>query len=79
MSCQLAKHYDLPFNDSSVIACAPFDFIHYDIWESIFCATIGGLKYFVIFVDDYSYYTWFYLMKHRYELFHVYTNLSCMI
>lgn len=31
VSCQLAKHHALPFNDTNSISSAPFDLIHFDI------------------------------------------------
>ena len=41
--------------------------------------TMGGSKYFVVFVDDYSHYTWIYLMKNRYQISQIISNFAAMI
>jgi hypothetical protein len=54
VSCQLAKQPALSFNNSDSFSHASFDLIHSDIWGPSPTATVGGSKYFVIFVDDFS-------------------------
>uniref|UniRef100_A0A2N9EVF0 Integrase catalytic domain-containing protein n=1 Tax=Fagus sylvatica TaxID=28930 RepID=A0A2N9EVF0_FAGSY len=56
-----------------------FDLIHSDIWGPSPTATVGGSKYFVIFVDDFSRYTWIYLMHNRSELAQIYRTFAQMI
>ena len=65
LSCQLAKQPTLRFNTSTSISHAPFDLIHFDIWGPSPNTTIGASKYFVIFVDDFTCFTWLFLMKYR--------------
>ena len=69
----------LPFNNSDSIAKAPFDLIHSDIWGPSPNPTMGGSRYFVIFVDDFSRYTWIYLMKNRSELPQIYYSIAAMV
>ena len=71
--CQLAKLHALPFNNNDSISQAP------DIWGPVPTTTMGGSRYFVIFVDDFSRYTWIYLLKNRSELQQVYYNFATMI
>ena len=42
-------------------------------------SSIGGSRYFVVFVDDYSRYNWIFHMKHRSELLQVYSNFAKMV
>ena len=63
MPCQLGKQTALPFNNSVSHALSSFDLIHSDVWGPSPIATQGGSRYFVIFVDDFSRYTWIYLFK----------------
>ena len=79
VSCQISKSHTLPFSLNDSISSAPFDMIHSDIWGPAPHDTIGGLKYYVIFVDDFSRYTWIYLMRNRSELFSVYSRFANMI
>ena len=69
MPCQFGKQTALPFNNNVSHALSSFDLIHYDVWGPSPISTPGGSRYFVIFVDDFSRYTWIYLFKNCYELY----------
>ena len=57
VSCQLGKQPALPFNSSESISTDIFDLIHSDVWGPSSVSSIGGSRYFVVFVDDYSRYS----------------------
>ncbi|KAL5752556.1 hypothetical protein ACOSQ2_023063 [Xanthoceras sorbifolium] len=78
-SCHFGKQTKLPFNNSVSFSSAPFDLIHSDIWGPSPIPTEGGSRYFVIFVDDFSRYTWIYLLHHRSELVSIYQTFHKMI
>ena len=79
VSCQLGKQPALPFNTSESISTDIFDLIHSDVWGPSSVSSIGGSRYFVVFVDDYSRYSWIFNMKHRSELLEVYSNFAKMV
>ena len=79
VSCQLGKQPALPFNTSESISTDIFDIIYFDVWGPSFVSSIGESRYFVIFVDDYSRYSWIFNMKHRSELLQVYFNFAKMV
>ena len=79
VSCQLGKQLALPFNTSESISTDIFDLIHSDVWGPSSVSSIGGSRYFVVFVDDYSRYSWIFHMKHRSELLHVYSNFAKIV
>jgi hypothetical protein len=79
MPCQLSKQPALPFNNSESIASATFNLIHSDVWGPSPVPTVGGSRYFVIFVDDFSRYTWIYLMKNRSEVLTIYRDFAKMV
>ena len=76
VSCQLAKQPTLSFNNSDSFPHTSFDLIHSDICVPSPTATVGGSKYFIIFVDDFSRCTWIYLMHNRSELAQIYRTFA---
>ena len=79
VSCQLGKQPVFPFNTSESISTDIFDLIHSDVWGPSSISSIGGSWYFVVFVDDYSSYSWIFNMKHHSELLQVYSNFAKMV
>jgi len=45
-----------------------FALVHYDIWGSVLAKFTFKISIFVTFIDDYSQYTWLFLMKNHFEL-----------
>ena len=79
MPSQFGKQTALPFNNSVSHALSSFDIIHSDVWGPSPISTPGRSCYFVIFVDDFSQYTWIYLFQNRYELYQIYRDFTKMI
>ena len=79
VSCQLGKQPTLPFNTSESISTTIFDLIHSDVWGPSSISSTGGSRYFVVFVDDYSRYSWIFNMKHCSELLQVYSNFAKIV
>ena len=79
MPYQFGKQTALPFNNSVSYALSSFDLIHFDVWGPSPISTLGGSRYFVIFMDDFSRYTWIYLFKNRSELYQIYRDFTKMI
>ena len=69
----------MPFNSSESISTDIFDLIHSDVWGSSPVSSIGGSRYFVVFVDDYSCYSWIFHVKHCSGLLQVYYNFVKMV
>ena len=69
----------MPFNTSESISTDIFDLIHSDVWGPSSISSIGGSQYFVVFVDDYSRYSWIFNIKHHFKLLQVYSNFTKMV
>nr|GEV58535.1 Gag-Pol polyprotein [Tanacetum cinerariifolium] len=63
--CKLAKFSSLSFQNSVSSSNAPFDLVHFDVWGPSPVSTKGGSRYYVSFIDNFTHYTWVYLMKRR--------------
>jgi hypothetical protein len=47
----------------------PLELIHSDVFGSVKQISLGGMRYMVTFVDDFSRYVWVYFMKEKSETF----------
>ena len=65
--CPLAKQSRLSFGTSSITSVKPFDLIHCDIWGPYKHPSLSGAHYFLTIVDDYSLFTWVFLMRYKDE------------
>jgi len=79
LNCKLAKQPALSFTNSDSISENPFSLIHSDTWGPSPIPSINGFRYFVLFVDDYSRFTWIYFLKRRSELSQIYITFANMI
>ncbi|GKV28220.1 hypothetical protein SLEP1_g37301 [Rubroshorea leprosula] len=79
VSYQSAKQPALSFSSSHSHSTAPFDLVHSDVWGPSPTPTMGGSRYFVLFIDDHTRFTWIYLMKSRSELSQIYIDFATMV
>ena len=69
ISCKLGKSKILPFPTHQSNVEKPFDMIHSDLWGMSPIISHANYKYFVIFIDDYSRFTWIYFLRSKDEVF----------
>ncbi|CAA7037227.1 unnamed protein product [Microthlaspi erraticum] len=77
-ACQTGKNVRLPFTSSSSIITKPFEIVHSDIWTSP-VSSFGGIKFYVIFVDQFSNYVWAYPLRRKSENFSKYLHFSALV
>jgi hypothetical protein len=70
-ACQQAKSHQLSYPKSFNTSKAPRELIFSNVWGPA-CAFIGRNKYYVIFIDDFSKFTWIYLLKHKFDVFQIF-------
>ena len=68
--CIFGKQHREMFPDGkSYRARTPLEIVHSDISGPVQTMSIGGCKYFLTFIDDYSRKTWVYFLKHKSNAF----------
>jgi hypothetical protein len=45
----------------------PLEMLHMDLFSPIAYISIGGNKYSLVIVDDYSHFTWVFFVQHKSE------------
>lgn len=66
-ACQYEKSHLLPFNLSTSHAQEPLDLIHSDVWGPAPINSSSGFRFYVLFIDDFSRYTWIFPLKQKSE------------
>lgn len=77
-ACQQAKSHQLPYSRSVSRSSAPLELVFSDVWGPA-PQSVGRFKYYVSFIDDYSKFTWIYLLKNKSEVFQVFTNFQHLV
>ena len=66
-SCNINKSHKLPFSTSSITSFSPLEIIFSDVWTSL-VASCDGFHSYVIFVDHYTKYIWFYPLRRKLDV-----------
>jgi len=77
-SCQLGKSKKLPFHHSTRISESLLQLIHSDLWTSP-VPSMSGYKYYALFVDDYSRYSWIYPLYTKAETFDAFVKFKALV
>ena len=65
---QMAKSHQLPYSRSTSESTAPLELIFSDVWGPG-PVSVGRQKYYVNFIDDFSKFSWIYLLKNKSGVF----------
>lgn len=71
-TCHLAKQKKLPFPISNFVTSSIFQLIHCGIWGPFQVQTMQRYKYFFTIVNDFSRFTWVYLLKQKSDVLDVF-------
>ena len=77
-ACQLNKSHKQPFLKSTLTSQRPLQLIYSDVWTSPIYS-IAGFKYYVIFVDHFSKYTWFYPLKKKSDVKPIFIRFKAIV
>jgi Reverse transcriptase (RNA-dependent DNA polymerase)/gag-polypeptide of LTR copia-type len=75
-SCCMAKAHQLPFSTSSSTSTSPLELVHSDVWGPSPVTSWNGYRYYIVFVDDFSKFTWIYFMATKGEVLSIFTRFK---
>ncbi|PKU86178.1 Retrovirus-related Pol polyprotein from transposon TNT 1-94 [Dendrobium catenatum] len=67
-ACELAKSHKLPFTSSISRSSSVLQLIHSDVWGPSSVISLQGYKYYIIFVDDFSRFSWLFPLTAKSEV-----------
>jgi hypothetical protein len=76
--CQLRKSKRQPSHASKRVSSQPLEIVHSDVWTSPI-QSISGYKYHVVFIDDWSRFTWIYPLHHKSEVFANFVKFKLLV
>jgi hypothetical protein len=78
-SCSIDKSHRLPFHKHGLTSSAPFDLIYTDVWRPSPQTSIQGHKYYVIFIDHFTKYVWFFPLCNKSDVKIIFPQFHKMI
>lgn len=77
--CQYGKAHRLPFERSSSRSNAPLELIHSDLMGPTRTPSYSGNSFMLIFIDDFSRYTWVYFLKNKSQVFSIFKEFKELV
>jgi transposase InsO family protein len=77
--CLIGKMHKLPFVNSQFQSTQPLELIHSDVWGPAPVNSSDGNKYYLLFVDDFSRFSWLYLLKHKSDVFSIFKSFKATV
>ncbi|KAK0606765.1 hypothetical protein LWI29_004059 [Acer saccharum] len=78
-ACLCNKSHKLPFGISTLISNKPFEILFTDVWGPAHIQSFDKNKYYVIFVDYFSKYTWLYPLKNKSDVPTVFRRFKLLV
>jgi transposase InsO family protein len=77
--CLAGKMHQLPFTVSTNKVTAPFQLVHADLWGPAPSVSLNGFKFYLVLVDEYTKFTWVYLLTHKSETFTLFKQFIALV
>ena len=71
--------HKLPFPKHVMSSTSPLQLVHNDVWGPTPVTSVLGYKFYVNFVDDFTRFTWLFLLKHKYEVLTVFLHFKALV
>ncbi len=77
--CLIGKMHKLPFVSSQFQSTQPLELVHSDVWGPAPVNSCNGYRYYLLFVDDYSRFSWLYLLKHKSDVLSTFKHFQATV
>ena len=77
-ACQKGKSHQLPYPRSTSTSSSPLKLVFFDVWGPA-PAFVGKNSFYVSFINDFSKFTWIYLLRHKSEVFQKFQDFQSMV
>uniref|UniRef100_A0A2N9G595 Integrase catalytic domain-containing protein n=1 Tax=Fagus sylvatica TaxID=28930 RepID=A0A2N9G595_FAGSY len=77
--CLAGKMHQLPFSVSTNKVTAPFQLVHADLWGPAPSVSLNGFKFYLVLVDEYTKFTWVYLLTHKSDTFPIFKQFLALV
>lgn len=78
-SCINAKMHKLSFQKHVSSTEYPFQLVHSDVWGLAPMTLVLEQRFYVIFVYDFTHFTWLFLLKHKFDVFKVFLHFKSFV
>lgn len=76
--CHINKSHKLSFAQTTIISNRPLHYLFSDVWTSPI-TSIDNSKYYLILVDHFTRYTWFYSLKQKSQVKDVFITFKSLV
>ena len=77
--CLSGKMCQLLFKESVFKSSRPLELVHSDVWGPAPVVSINDYKYYLVFVDDFTKFTWLYLLKFKSDVFTIFKYFKAIV
>ena len=77
--CISAKMHKYTCTKNPIVSTSVLHIVHSDVWGPAPLSSVLGFSYYVIFVDDYTHFTWLFLLKHKSEVLSVFKHFKALV
>ena len=78
-ACISAKMHKISVPKHVSDSTFPLELIHSDVWGLAPIVTKLGQRFYVIFVDDFTHFTWMFLLRHKPDVFNVFVHFKALV
>ncbi|TXG69141.1 hypothetical protein EZV62_004076 [Acer yangbiense] len=78
-SCKLGKLHRLPYKRNDITAKVPLELIYSDIWGPAPILSNDGYRYYIVFVDAYTRYSWVYPLHLKSEALSMFIKFQKLV